>query len=663
MRAACNRAVTVRLLILILSLASTAALALQSPQTAPITLGPSSERVSLASSAEVACDRVGDTSLDAAQNLSYNPLPHNMPTSSGCAGYWVRFSVVATYFPDGGWLLQFSRPWLHADLYTVDDGRTSSEQTGLALPPQDRVLASSRVALPLTLAPERPRIYYLHLAGHTSRYGESRALDATIVRLSRWVLEQREIIFAQGTYAGIIAALALYNLILFLAIEERVYLYYVLYVVSFGAVWIARTGFFFQYLWPRHSLWDESYLPYLAASAIAFSALFVREFLATRRRSPRVDLLLLGIVVVTVVVGLAGIVTGAEALAFPLAILGLSVSILYAIIGLVALHRGFRPARFFLLAWTTLLLGSVVFILMFLRLLPLTFVTNNAAQAGSALECILLAFALADRVNLFKRARDERQRQYTRELQEQVKQRTEELSDAVDQLKQASVTDPLTGLSNRRHVDAAVQPWIANLLRARIRNTPGEPQRSLAICLGDLDHFKLINDDLGHAAGDRVLRAAAETLQQNVRATAILARWGGEEFLILDHVMGQYEDLLMAERLRQSMVQDDSPVTVETGRALSLSLGLVRYPFSEAFPELLDWDHCLALADHALYGAKKAGRNRWHCYRPNDDALRIAVGDLGVEEVRRVLRLHSDKAFSLGLIEIIDQVPAGAEVG
>ena len=212
----------------------------------------------------------------------------------------------------------------------------------------------------------------------------------------------------------------------------------------------------------------------------------------------------------------------------------------------------------------------------------------------------MLAFALADRVNLLKQENDERQSQYTRELQEQVTQRTVELTTAVEKLKAASITDPLTGLSNRRHVDAAIQPWIAELQRARIRNSPGVPKRYLALCLADLDHFKLVNDDLGHAVGDKVLQAAAETLRQNVRATAILARWGGEEFLVLDHVTGPQEELLMAERLRLAILDERQPVFREIGRALSLSLGVVRYPFSAAYPELLSWDHCIALADHAL---------------------------------------------------------------
>jgi diguanylate cyclase (GGDEF)-like protein len=162
--------------------------------------------------------------------------------------------------------------------------------------------------------------------------------------------------------------------------------------------------------------------------------------------------------------------------------------------------------------------------------------------------------------------------------------------------------------------------------------------------------------------GDKVLQAAASTLRQNVRATAILARWGGEEFLILDHVTERDEDLLMAERLRRSIIEECPPVIIETGRPLSLSLGVVRYPFSENYPDLLGWDHCLALADHALYRAKKAGRNRWRCYRPNEVALRDTIRDRGAEEVRRLLRLHADEAFTLGLIEVVEQVSSDVEV-
>jgi len=559
-------------------------------------------------------------------------------------------------------VLQLSREWWHADLYYDHDGAVPALRTGTALPPQDRAIASSTVLFPLPLDNDRDLTLYLHLVGDTSRYGEARSIGAIVQRLDTWFLEQRSVLFAEGVYAGIILALVLYNLVLYFSIRELAYLYYSLYVLLFGSLWIARSGFFYQYLWPHHPFWDAEYQPYLAAAAIIFSILFVREFLATRQRSRWVDSLLLGALGVTLGCCLVRLTTGRILLPLPLALIGLALAVFYAGIGLAALTRGFRPARFFLVAWTAVLLGSAIYILMFLRWLPVNFVTYNAAQIGSAMECILLAFALADRVNLLKLENDEKQSQYTLQLQEQVTQRTKELTTAVEELKTASITDPLTGLSNRRHVDAAIQPWIAELQRSRIRNSPGVPKRYLALCLADLDHFKLINDELGHAVGDNVLQAAADTLRQNVRATAILARWGGEEFLVLDHVAGPEEDLLMAERLRRAILDERQPIFLEIDRSVTLSLGVVRYPFSAACPELLSWDSCLALADHALYGAKNAGRNRWQCYRSNEPALRSAIEKSGIEEVRHLLRINTEHAVALGLIEVVEQVSSDVQV-
>ena len=632
----------------------------QSSAPSPITLAKSA--TSIAQSAEVMCDPHGDLSLESAQSGSYTALSRDYPTSERCHGYWVRFNLRSEEIPMGGWVMELSRGWWLIDLYVADKGSITVEHTGTDLPPQSRPLVSGDMAMPVPLRAGADESVYLHLVGDTSHYGESRSIGATILSSQEWIRHQRSLLFGQGVYAGIILGLALYNLTLFLSIRERVYLYYVIYVCSFGAFWIVRSGFFYQYLWPAHPLWDRHYQPFLAALAIVSSIFFVRRFLAVPEHSRKMNRLLLVVAGLAIVAYLASFTNLHYSAMAILASLGLAVTILYAGIGLAAVKRRYRPARFFLVAFAAFLAGNVLYILMFLRFLPTTIVTYNAAQAGSAIECILLAFALADRMNVLKREREEKQVEYTHDLEDLVQRRTSELSSAVEQLKTASITDPLTGLSNRRHVDAAIQPWIAELQRARIRNLSGIPRRYLAICLGDLDHFKLVNDSLGHAAGDKVLRAAADILRENVRATAILARWGGEEFLILDHVNGPYDDVLMAERLRLSIMQDTPPVIAEAGRPLSLSLGVVRYPFSESYPDLLDWDHCLALADHALYRAKNSGRNRWRCYRPNERALRRAIQTRGEEEVRRLLRVHADEAFTLGLIEVVDEIPAGAPV-
>ena len=601
--------------------------------------------------------------IEAAQTAAYVPLQEHMPTTPSCQGYWLRFAIDAIHLPaeDGSYA---SRIRGVTPTFTFFAMARSSWNTPANLqPPQQRVLASADMDFPLPLQPGAQQIFYLHLVGETSHYAESRNLGATMVRIDLWVLQQRSLLFGHGIYAGIIAGLAFYNLILFLAIKERVYLYYVLYVVSFGTLWIARTGFLFQYLWPQHPYWDTEYQPFVAASAIIFSAMFVRQFLATRERSPRVDLVLRGTITLTVLLCLPRVVGIRMPLAVPLALIGLSVSLIYAALGLVALARGYRPARFFLVAWTALLVGNVVYIFMFLRIFPQTFLTYNAAQAGSALECILLAFALADRVNLLKRTRENHQLEYTHELQEQVKQRTGELSNAVEKLKTASATDPLTGLSNRRHVDTAIRPWIADLRRARIRDTRGETRRYLAICLADLDHFKLINDDLGHAAGDRVLQAAAKTLRENVRATAVLARWGGEEFLVLDHVTAPYEDVLMAERLRQSLIDDNSPVIKETGRTLSLSLGVVRYPFLNASPSC--WTGTIASRSPTMpcIVPRRQDATDGNATAPAKMLCKTPSTRKARKKCAASFVSMPMKPSTLGLIDVIECVPSDVEVG
>ena len=631
-------------------------------QPATLTLDPSIREVPLSSAAEVLCDPQGDMPLATARSGTYGPLMTDQATSDRCHGYWLRVSLRAASLPPGGWVLQLARGWAYADLFCEKDGGTSVLKTGWALPPPVRALASSYLLLPLPLEPDRAATLYLHLVGDTSPYGEAREIGGSIQRMDTNEAVRREVLFGQGIYGGIILALVLYNLILYGAIGERAYLYYSLYVLTFGSVWIARSGFFFQFLWPRHPVIESESPFYLVALSIIFGSLFVRQFLATRDRSRWADRSLLAIILFTAVVCALKISGSREGATLLLAFDGLATTIFFAAVGVLFWLRGYRPARFFLVAWALQLFGNLLYILAFVRFIPFNFVTYNAAQIGSGIESILLAFALADRVNLLKREQEEKQLRYTLELEEQVEQRTEELTSAVEKLKTASITDPLTRLSNRRHVDSAIQPWIAELRRDRIRNSPRVPKRYIALCLADLDHFKLINDGLGHAVGDKVLQAAAETLRQNVRATAILSRWGGEEFLILDHVSGPQEDLLMAERLRRAIVDDHQTVFLETGQPLSVSLGLLRYPFSAGCPDLLNWDHCLALADHALYRAKRAGRNRWQCYRPNEAALREAIQSRGIEEVRRLLRTHADQAFEMGLIEVVEQVASDVQV-
>ena len=174
-----------------------------------------------------------------------------------------------------------------------------------------------------------------------------------------------------------------------------------------------------------------------------------------------------------------------------------------------------------------------------------------------------------------------------------VKQLQDELVARSTELERMSRTDFLTGLHNRRHVEDHL-----TMLGAAAKRH-GYP---LTVLLLDLDHFKRINDTLGHAAGDQVLVEVGSRLAGSLRVEDVLGRWGGEEFLVLlPHTSGEAAAVL-AERLRH--VVGDTPVTTGEGPVrVTVSLG-------GAAAEAPGEHDLLRLADEQLYAAKDGGRDR-----------------------------------------------------
>jgi diguanylate cyclase (GGDEF)-like protein len=224
---------------------------------------------------------------------------------------------------------------------------------------------------------------------------------------------------------------------------------------------------------------------------------------------------------------------------------------------------------------------------------------------------LLLVVAALCLVLLGVRWRIERLRRRQHALEALVEARTRELQDANGRLEEmnralaeASLTDPLTGLHNRRFLGEEIPAALARLQRAR---TATGRDLVVGALLIDLDHFKAVNDTFGHAVGDRVLEGAAAALRASVRGGDLLLRWGGEEFLIVVTDVERGELGSIAERLRCSLTRADGSLT--PGRSTA-SLGFAAYPLPGVPAERQTWQSVLDLADHALYGAKAAGRDR-----------------------------------------------------
>ncbi|MEO6687542.1 MAG: diguanylate cyclase [Dokdonella sp.] len=187
-------------------------------------------------------------------------------------------------------------------------------------------------------------------------------------------------------------------------------------------------------------------------------------------------------------------------------------------------------------------------------------------------------------------------------LEMEVAARTQELAAANARLEQVAVTDPLTGLKNRRYFALAVA---AETERAR-RAPDGQ---MLLVALLDVDHFKRINDGHGHDIGDDVLVEVAHRLQRAARAGDIVLRWGGEEFLLLLRDIDRAAADVPLRRLLAEL--GDAAIVAGTHRIdVTASIGAIGYPTHPARHADLDLEHAIALADAALYRAKREGRNR-----------------------------------------------------
>jgi diguanylate cyclase (GGDEF)-like protein len=185
-------------------------------------------------------------------------------------------------------------------------------------------------------------------------------------------------------------------------------------------------------------------------------------------------------------------------------------------------------------------------------------------------------------------------------------------------LENASVTDPLTGLHNRRHLRQYLESEIAALNRVnQERDRESESSHALDLSPGlafmmiDLDGFKPINDTYGHHAGDLALMQVRDILQNCCRQSDTIVRWGGDEFFIVGRHANRLGAEKYAERIRAELANHQFHVGGGHVARLSGSIGVTMYPFALHKPQQFSWEQVATIADQAAYLAKENGRNAW----------------------------------------------------
>lgn len=516
------------------------------------------------------------------------------------ATYWLHFRLATPPDQPGPLVLTVDYPLLdRVTLYEEDAaGGFRRHESGDARPFAQRELWHRAPAFAIEPPGSAPRSYYLRVESsggiqvplHLWRY------DAFVAELEKDQL-------ALGLFHGMLLILAALGVLLYLLMRDRLFLLFAGFIGAYSLLQLSLSGLAFALLWPEATHWASRAPPVLVALTGLFAAAFIRDFLDSKHRLPRLDRLFVGL---NVVAGGIALVTALTDVRW-----GIRLSVLYGTVligagvggSLLLAARGFRPARYFAAALSAFLIGMLIASLTYVGILPYTSLTAHAMQVGSVLLAVMIAIAISDRIRDLQRARalaaESAQKYLTalnEELERLVRDRTQALERKNAELRELAARDSLTGLLNHR----AVIEQLHHALNSAYRYH--EP---LALIMVDIDHFKTINDRYGHQAGDSVLMTLARLLLQNVRAADVCGRYGGEEFLLLLPKAGPGTAHELAERLRRQIEALD--LAELQGSRVTASFGVAELDLEGP---AISADHLLRRADEALYAAKRLGRNR-----------------------------------------------------
>jgi diguanylate cyclase (GGDEF)-like protein len=501
-------------------------------------------------------DRQGKLSLDQVAQSSFAPgslKAANVGFTSSV--WWARVTFRNADSRERELFVRQTYPLIdYLDVYEqTGPGQWRIHETGDRRPFDARDIAHRDFVFPIHVPAQGERVVYL-------RYQSQGPIDISLALFSSPELLEsvsREQL-AYGIYYGCVIMLLVWSSLVFIAVRDRAFMAYFAYVGTFGLYMLIHNGLAYQYLWPESPRWGNTSLVAFINIALFAGLQFSRMILRAKEVTPRLDVAARGLQAVAAILLLSAPFVPYSAIIAPVAGLVLIGVIFMLIMGTAAMLLGSRPARFYVIAWSSFLCGSVIFLLKTFGVLPHTFFTQNGWQIGSLLEMILLSMTLSTRMN---------------ELQHQ------------------SRTDPLTMLGNRRLFDDKLPEEFA-LAR--------EEDKQLSLLVLDIDHFKGYNDRHGHARGDQAIKAVASALRKFARKPLVACRYGGEEFTVILPGIDCSTASVMSERLRRTVeetLSGDLAITISVGYAC-LSRG--DFESAEKFFEA---------ADSALYRAKQQGRN------------------------------------------------------
>lgn len=499
---------------------------------------------------------------------------------------WLRIPVQVPEYGSGRWIFDVDYPALDLlDLYVVtEDGYVSSHaRAGDHLPMSQHPMRSRAPAVRLHLEPGRA--YDLMLRVDTN---STMVLPITLAREDEYHVSEARREAGQGLLAGVSLCLLVYSLIQWLGVREAAFGWYGLNVFGVGFFFLSQSGLGPQHLWGESVWMTDKISPLSILLALVGGMMFIDRVLLVRELWPRVSQMLRGCSAVTLV---TSVLFTLDLLSYQVAglvatLLGPVPMLLGMPVAWVRSRHGDRAARYIFAGWGLYSVGVVVMALLLRGLVHADFWTQHAMQFAAMCEMAMWMMVLGVRTDEIRHAAEQAHRER-------------------DRMTWLAHTDPLTGALNRRGLQGALQPLLET----------ASLQQPQAIYLLDLDGFKPVNDQHGHEVGDALLIEVVRRLRAVLRQQDLVARTGGDEFVIVAGLAQANQAESVGNKLMQAFSEEFGVQGCVC--RVGATVGYVLVPADGRDPDTL-----LRRADAAMYAGKQAGRHQLR--RASPEALATA---------------------------------------
>ena len=519
------------------------------------------------------------------------------------SAYWLRFTLKN----DTARLLDRMLEISYSDLSEVqfyqplaDGTYYKSVVTGFAQPFATRPYANRFFVFPVALPEHSEQVYYLRIQSN----------NGMVVPIRLWEPQafhsyERKDYSIQAWYFGMVVAIAIFNLLLFFALRDVVYLMYVSYVMSLSLGIAAQNGLALELLWADTHRWSDISTTACFTLAGGFAVIFIRKMLNTRKNIPRFDRLLRTYVGISLLIPIMyaalpqtfGILNN-EIFNQSLTLFDGVGVILDVGIGIYLSLKHQRSAIFFLAAFLLIAIGASISVLRDLGLLPFNTFTVNALQFGSAMEILLMALALADRFIVIRREKEKAQQQLVESLQssermleERVEQRTAELQTLNEALEKAESEQRLARETSEQ---ALVEKGRFMDMLTHELKTP----------------ISVVSLTLGHMSGQESLKCRAEHALQDMND--IVERCAQmdslEQHKLIPHAQRCQIDHILSELRSSSAAPDRISITADSLPDLNSDQQLIHVILGNLFNNAIKYSQPETVIDIRAEAAQRSGK-------------------------------------------------------